>query len=59
MGAFLAEVLDLDFVEAADVLPALGEGLRAGTVIPYLGPQPLTGDNPDIPTTPEMLAAYF
>ncbi|MBD8893353.1 SIR2 family NAD-dependent protein deacylase [Roseibium litorale] len=59
MGALLADVSELSFAKAQDVLPGLAGGLRDGRVVPYLGPQLLTAANPDIPATPEALAAFF
>ncbi|POF33863.1 SIR2 family NAD-dependent protein deacylase [Roseibium marinum] len=59
MSALLADVSDLSFANAEDTLPRLADGLRAGQVVPYLGPQLLSSDNPDLPSTPEALAKFL
>lgn len=43
------------------LLPEIAQGLRAGDVVPYLGPgiSALTVSPPPVPLTPEDLAAYF
>lgn len=59
MGALLADASELSFANADDTLIALAGKLRAGQMVPYLGPQLLTLENPDIPTTPEALAKFL
>jgi len=59
MGALLADVSELSFADPDDTLARLADGLREGKVVPYLGPQLLSAENPDIPTTPEALAKFL
>ena len=59
MGALLADASELDFADARQTLASLSEGLAGGRIVPYLGPELLSRDNPEIPTTPEALAAFF
>ncbi|TWB89396.1 SIR2-like protein [Bradyrhizobium macuxiense] len=52
----------IDFAGAADteaILTELAARLSAGSVIPYLGPGLAELSRPDVPTTPEALAAFF
>ncbi|XIA67416.1 SIR2 family protein [Bradyrhizobium sp. TZ2] len=52
----------VDFVRAADaevILTDLGARLRAGSIVPYLGPGLTELSKPDMPMTPEALAAFF
>jgi hypothetical protein len=51
------EILQLIDAEAA--LDALSAPLRAGTIIPYLGPALASLSKPEVPMTPEALAAFF
>jgi hypothetical protein len=52
----------IDFVSAADaeaMLANVSAQLRAGNVVPYLGPGLAEMSKPDVPMTPEALAAFF
>ncbi|MBB4397118.1 hypothetical protein GGD66_002626 [Bradyrhizobium sp. CIR48] len=52
----------IDFVDAADAkatLVDIAAGLRAASVIPYLGPGLTELCRSDMPTTPEALASFF
>ncbi|PPQ20036.1 SIR2 family protein [Bradyrhizobium sp. AC87j1] len=52
----------IDFVDAADAkatLVDIAAGLRAASVIPYLGPGLAELCRSDMPTTPEALASFF
>jgi|SRR5579864_5375640 len=52
----------IDFVSAADaeaMLAAVAARLREGHVVPYLGPGLAELSKPDVPMTPEALAAFF
>ncbi|MCA6111319.1 SIR2 family NAD-dependent protein deacylase [Bradyrhizobium cenepequi] len=52
----------IDFVNAADadaVLTDVATRLRAGSIVPYLGPGLAELSKPDAPMTPETLAAFF
>ncbi|MFA5952177.1 MAG: SIR2 family protein [Hyphomicrobium sp.] len=51
------DILRLDDAEA--VLAKVVPQLRAGTLIPYLGPGLTELSNPSVPMTPEALAAFF
>ncbi|WP_417711811.1 SIR2 family NAD-dependent protein deacylase [Roseibium aggregatum] len=59
MGALLADVSELTFADPEDTLNALAADLSTGRIVPFLGPQVLTAENPALPTTPEMLAQFF
>jgi len=53
---------EVDFVSAADaegMLAGIAARLREGQVIPYLGPGLAEMSKPDVPMTPEALAAFF
>lgn len=52
-----ADILKL--ADAEDVLAKAGEALRAGKVVPYLGPGLTALSGPAAPMTPEDLAAFF
>jgi hypothetical protein len=57
-----APVSSADIVRLADadaVLANVAAKLRAGSVIPYLGPGLTELSNPTVPMTPEALAAFF
>jgi len=57
-----APVPPIDFIKQADAeasLKALAEGLRAGAIIPYLGPGLAELSKPAVPINPEALAAFF
>ncbi|MDA9537616.1 transcriptional regulator [Bradyrhizobium sp. CCBAU 21362] len=52
----------IDFVHAADAkatLVDIAAGLRAASIIPYLGPGLAELCRSDVPTTPEALAGFF
>ncbi|MCP3413474.1 SIR2 family protein [Bradyrhizobium brasilense] len=52
----------IDFVHATDakaILVDLAAGLRAASVVPYLGPGLAELSRPDVPTTPEALSDFF
>ncbi len=52
----------IDFVTAANAEAMLGDvaaRLREGHVVPYLGPGVAEMSKPDVPMTPEALAAFF
>lgn len=49
----------LKLVDAEKALAALAAPLRAGTVIPYLGPALALLSEPQVPMTPEALAEFF
>lgn len=52
----------IDFVTTADaeaMLADVAARLRAGTIVPYLGPGVAEMSKPDVPMTPEALAAFF
>ncbi len=52
----------IDFVSSADaesVLAEVAARLRAGGVVPYLGPGVAEASGADVPMTPEALAAFF
>lgn len=52
----------IDFVNAADakaILVDVAAGLRAASIVPYLGPDLAALSRPDVPTTPEALAGFF
>lgn len=52
----------IDFVNAADakaILADVAAGLRAASIVPYLGPELAALSRPDVPTTPEALAGFF
>lgn len=51
------EIMKLEDAEA--VLASLGAPLRAGTIIPYLGPGLAALSKPAVPMTPEALAEFF
>ncbi|MFG1479732.1 SIR2 family protein [Xanthobacter sp. V4C-4] len=53
----LGDVLKLADAEA--VLADVARELPSGNIIPFLGPAVSEGVNPDVPMTPEALAAYF
>jgi len=52
-----ADILKL--ADAEGVLADIGQRLRSGSVVPYLGPGLTELSGPAIPMTPEALAAYF
>ncbi len=57
-----APILDQDFLrpaEAESVLADLARQLRAGGIIPYLGPGLTELSAPSVPMTPEKLADFF
>jgi hypothetical protein len=57
-----APVPHIDFLRQADaeaLLKVVAAGLRAGTVVPYLGAGLVELAKPAVPTNPEALAAYF
>jgi hypothetical protein len=57
-----APVPHLDTLAASDpeaALTEIGRRLRAGTMIPFLGPGLVDLAEPQVPTTPEALAAFF
>jgi hypothetical protein len=57
-----APVPHIDFAKPADAESMLADivgRLRAGHVIPYLGPGLAEMSKPDVPMTPEALAAFF
>ncbi len=61
-GSMNAPILDQDFLNPADaesLLADLAKQLRAGQIIPYLGPGLAELSKPSIPMTPEDLAAFF
>lgn len=45
--------------EAETALGEIAGQLRAGTVVPYLGPGVVASGSPSVPTTPEALADFF
>ncbi|MGY4567923.1 hypothetical protein ACVWY5_000993 [Bradyrhizobium sp. USDA 3256] len=52
----------IDFVHATDAKAILADvtaGLRAASVVPYLGPGLAELSRPDVPTTPEALSDFF
>ncbi|WP_027584125.1 SIR2 family protein [Bradyrhizobium sp. Ai1a-2] len=52
----------IDIVNAADaeaILTDVAARLRAGSIVPYLGPGVAELSKPDVPMTPEALAAFF
>lgn len=57
-----APIPPIDFVKHVDAESALAniaKRLRAGTIVPYLGPGLAATLNPAAPMTPEALAAFF
>ncbi|KRR03698.1 transcriptional regulator [Bradyrhizobium jicamae] len=55
-------VRQIDFVNAAEaeaILADVAAKLRAGSIVPYLGPGVTELSKPDVPMTPEALAAFF
>jgi len=46
-------------VDAEAALVALAAPLRAGTIVPYLGPALASLSKPSVPMTPEALAEFF
>src|SRR5271166_2180679 len=57
-----APIPTIDFLKHADAAASLADiatRLRAGTIIPYLGPGLTRLSNPTVPMTPEALAAFF
>jgi hypothetical protein len=57
-----APIPQIDFMKPADAEAALAgvvERLRAGTIIPYLGPGLAELAKPAVPMNPEALAAFF
>jgi SIR2-like protein len=57
-----APVPQLDFMTHADAeasLKQVAAGLRAGTIVPFLGPGLTELSEPAIPVNPEALAAFF
>jgi SIR2-like domain len=57
-----APVPQIDFAkpaEAESMLADIARSLRAGAIIPYLGPGVAELSKPDVPMTPEALAAFF
>lgn len=55
-------IRQIDFVNAADaeaILTNVAARLRAGSIVPYLGPDVAELSKPDVPMTPEALAAFF
>jgi hypothetical protein len=59
MNAPLPPIDVLKPVEAEAVLAGIVEPLRAGSVVPYLGPGLAELSQPQVPMTPEALAAFF
>ncbi|MGY3443096.1 hypothetical protein ACVW17_003097 [Bradyrhizobium sp. USDA 4473] len=52
----------IDFVNGTDakaILADVAAGLRAATVVPYLGPGLAELSRPDVPTTLEALSGFF
>jgi hypothetical protein len=57
-----AALLDQDFLQAQDaeqLVRELAGRLRAGEIVPYIGPGVAQLSSPSIPLTPEDLAAFF
>ncbi|MGA7809163.1 SIR2 family NAD-dependent protein deacylase [Bradyrhizobium sp.] len=57
-----APVPHIDFAEPAEaesMLVDIGRRMRSGAIIPYLGPGVAELSKPDVPMTPEALAAFF
>jgi hypothetical protein len=57
-----APIPPIDFIEHGDAEAALADvaaRLRAGTIVPYLGPGPAEASKPAAPMNPEALAAFF
>jgi hypothetical protein len=59
MTALLADVHALDFADADATLLTLAERLKAGKVVPYLGPGLLALTGSELPVTPETLAEFL
>ncbi|BBC02603.1 MULTISPECIES: SIR2 family NAD-dependent protein deacylase [Bradyrhizobium] len=54
--------VQIDFVNATDakaILADVAAGLRAASIVPYIGPGLAELSRPDVPTTPEALSAFF
>lgn len=49
----------LKLADAEEVLGKIAAGLRAGSVVPYLGPGVTALSKPSVPMTPEALAEFF
>src|SRR6266436_2037827 len=57
-----APIPQIDFMTHADAeasLKKVAAGLRAGAIVPYLGPGLAELARPAVPTNPEALAAFF
>ena len=59
MSALLAASPDLTLAETETSTDQIASRLRAGEVIPYLGPGIIEASAPQVPTTPEALAEFF
>jgi hypothetical protein len=56
----MSEILEVvDDSAAAQVLASIIAPLRRGEIVPYIGPGLIELSAPEIPTTPEALAAFF
>ena len=59
MNAPIPNIDRLKFADAESALADVVEELRAGTIVPYLGPGLVELSEPQIPTSAEALAAFF
>lgn len=59
MMALMPEVGFLEAERAETMLAELARQLRAGEIVPYLGPGLTELSQPPVPTTPEGIAAFF
>ncbi len=59
MNAPLPPMETLKLADAEAALASLATSLRAGTIIPYLGPGLAALAGPSVPMTPEALAEFF
>lgn len=59
MTALLATAPELDFADAEPALAGIAADLRAGRIVPYLGPGVLDGGEVSVPVTPEALADFL
>ena len=59
MTAHVPNIEQLKLVDTEAGFEDIAKQLRAGTMVPYLGPGVAELSNPTIPTSPEALAAFF
>ena len=59
MNAPFPPMETMKLADAEAVLASLAAPLRAGKIVPYLGPGLAALDKPSVPMTPEALADFF